>query len=80
MKLDPVFRKLIFLAPAGASVPASFNRDNIRCDGRRCEDYLAEAHEVRGGVYREDGAIDSSQLSGGRHIVECDCKSWHLLV
>jgi hypothetical protein len=80
MRLNPVFRRLILLAPGGAFVPGSFNRDNVRCDERRHADYLAEAQQLRGRIYREDGAIDSTQLTNGRHIVESDGASWHLLV
>jgi hypothetical protein len=80
VKLNPVFRKLLLLAPGDAPVPASFKRHNIRCDRWRYADYLAETQELRGRIYREDGAIDSRQLTSGRHVVECDRTSWHLLV
>jgi hypothetical protein len=80
MKLNTVFRKLLLLAPAGAHVPESLNRDQMSCNPRRYEDYLDEVQRLRGRIYLEDGAIHESQLVDGRHVVESDCASWHLLV
>jgi hypothetical protein len=36
--------------------------------------------ELRGSVYLRDGAIESSQLAAGRHRLDTDEMSWHLLV
>ncbi len=80
MKLNTVFRKLLLLAPVGARIPDSLNRDKVSCDARRHEDYLDEVQTLRGRIYVEDGAIGAGQLVGGRHVVESDCTSWHLLV
>jgi len=41
---------------------------------------LRQAQTLRGSVYLEDGAIGSSHMVNGRHIVNSDPKSWHLLV
>ena len=43
-------------------------------------DLLREAQLLRGTIYFEDGAIDRSHLTNGRHVVESDRHSWHLLV
>lgn len=80
MKLNPIFRKLILLAPAGARIPASLNQEKVSCNARRHEDYLSDLQRLRGGVYLEDGAIHASQLIDGRHVVQADYSSWHLLV
>jgi len=73
MKLNTVFRKLLLLAPAGACIPESLNRDQVSCNARRHEDYLDEVQRLRGRIYLEDGAIHESELAGGRHVVESDC-------
>lgn len=80
MKLNTAFRKLLLLAPAGACIPESFNQDRVSCNARRHEDYLDEVQRLRGRIYLEDGAIQESELTDGRHVVESDSASWHLLV
>jgi hypothetical protein len=41
---------------------------------------LADAQKLRGNIYLQIGAIESSQLSGdGRHVQTDDSRSWHLL-
>jgi hypothetical protein len=80
MKLNTVFRKLLLLAPAGARVPASLNQNKVSANAKRHADYLGEVQRLRGRIYLEDGAIRESQLVDGRHVVESDAASWHLLV
>ncbi len=80
MKLNTVFRKLLLLAPAGARIPESLDQHKVSCNAKRHEDYLEEVQRLRGRIYLEDGAIPESALVDGRHVVESDCASWHLLV
>jgi hypothetical protein len=80
MRLSPVFRKMILLAPPGARMPGLLNQEKVYCDSECYEDYLAEAQALRGAIYLEDGAINSSELVGGRHVADSDRASWHLLV
>jgi hypothetical protein len=80
MKLNTVFRKLLLLAPAGARIPESLDQDRVSCNARRHEDYLDDVQRLRGRIYLEDGAIREGDLLDGRHVVESDSASWHLLV
>jgi len=59
-------------------VPSIFR--NIEVDNRRHDDLFAEMQRFRGNVYRDDGAIQSSDLtSDGRHKLAIDDASWHVL-
>jgi len=78
MKLNPGFRSLALLAPPHARIPGAFT--TVLHDPSRHGSLLRQAQALRGSVYLEDGAIDESQMTNGRHIVESDPKSWHLLV
>lgn len=78
MKLNPGFRSLVLLSPPQARIPHSFSM--VLHDPSGHSSLLREAQALRGSVYLEDGAIDRSQMTNGRHIVESDHKSWHLLV
>lgn len=70
--------RLLVLAPPHASVPPVFR--NRQYDALRHEELLAEMQRLRGNVYVEDGAIGPHELSaGGRHRLETDEDSWHLL-
>jgi N-acyl-L-homoserine lactone synthetase len=71
-------RRLLLLAPTLRAVPDSFTQ--LRCDARAHEDVLAETQRFRGQVYLQDGAIKPWQLVDGRHRLEMDQGSWHLLV
>jgi hypothetical protein len=71
-------RKWVLLSPCNAVVPDSF--EWIETDPTRHDRLLAQMQRLRGRVYLEDGAIQSSQLTDGRHRVEADESSWHLLV
>jgi hypothetical protein len=78
MKLNSGLRSLVLLAPPRARVPASFT--SVLHDPRQHASLLRQAQMLRGSVYLEDGAIDRPHLVNGRHIVNSDAKSWHLLV
>jgi len=80
MKLNTAFRKLLLLAPAGARIPPSLSRDKLSLNAPRHEEYLHEVQRLRGRIYLEDGAIQESDLTDGRHVAESDRTSWHLLV
>jgi hypothetical protein len=78
MKLKPGLRSLALLAPPQACIPTSFTR--VSYDRRRHDGLLQQAQMLRGSIYLEDGAISHAHLAAGRHIVESDRNSWHLLV
>jgi hypothetical protein len=78
MKLNPGFRRLLLLAPPHAQIPASFR--SVSYDPERYSALLHQAQRLRGAIYLEDGAIDAARLTNGRHAVESDHFSWHLLV
>jgi len=70
--------QLVLLPPADETVPGSFH--NIHVEDYRYDELLAEMQRFRGGVYLRDKAIDSSDLTAdGRHQLEIDESSWHLL-
>ena len=71
-------RKWVLLSPAQAVVPDCFA--DIDIDAIRRDKLLAEMQRFRGSVYLEDGAITAEQLTDGRHRVDADDSSWHLLV
>ena len=71
-------RKLALLAPSGSEVPKFFNQ--VYVNERRSNDLLAELQRLRGSVYLQDGAIEPSDLTDGRHKLDIDQESWHLVV
>jgi Acetyltransferase (GNAT) domain len=71
-------RAMLLLAPVQSVPPASFS--GLQCDPARFQDLLFETQTFRGKVYLEDGAIQPSQLTAGRHADPLDDTSWHLLV
>jgi len=78
MKLNSGFRRLLLLSPPHARIPASFQ--SVSYDPERYTALLHQTQRLRGAIYLEDGAIDESRLTNGRHVVESDRHSWHLLV
>ncbi len=71
-------RSLILLAPAGSSVPTGFVKSNS--NKRRYEDLLSRVQRFRGATYLADGALRPDDLDdNGRHRVESDYRSWHLI-
>jgi hypothetical protein len=71
-------RTLLLLAPSQRAVPAHFGLP--QADPRRHRELLDEMQRFRGRLYLEDGAIKPWQLSEGRHRLDIDQGSWHLLV
>jgi hypothetical protein len=70
--------RLLLLAPQDATVPPVFQ--SSRSDPELHEQLMAGMQRLRGGVYLEDGAIGPQDLSAdGRHRLEIDRDSWHLL-
>lgn len=66
------------LSPVGTHVPPVFTR--IERDADLRSDLLAEMQRFRGGVYREDGAIQADELTAdGRHQLAIDEQSWHVI-
>ena len=70
-------RSMVLLAPAGAclkpfSGPVTFS-------DRAHSELIREMQRLRGEVYLSEGAIQASQLTGGRHVSSPDEHSWHLL-
>lgn len=68
----------MLLAPCSARIPASFHRKET--NRNRYWSLLDQMQRLRGQVYLQDGAIDASALTDGRHQSEIDLLSWHLLV
>jgi hypothetical protein len=71
-------RQWVLLAPAERAIPASFSGVQVHSSRRR--DLLHEMQELRGRTYVEDGAIQPFQLQNGRHCLDTDEDSWHLLI
>jgi hypothetical protein len=78
MKLIPLRRQLVLLAPSTGSVPDSFSDPYF--DQGRHTNMLAQAQKLRGRIYVEEGAIGQTDLTpDGRHYLSSDEESWHLL-
>lgn len=71
-------RRLVLLAPARHFVPSSFA--NVQSNFDLHQSLVFAMQAFRGGVYLEDGAIQSSELDNGRHCQSLDDDSWHLLI
>jgi hypothetical protein len=71
-------RRLALLAPSDAFIPKGFHDVRGDSDGHRA--LFLQMQRFRGQVYLKDGAIKQSDLIDGRHVVEADDYSWHLLV
>jgi len=70
-------RRFVLLAP-DRRFTNSFAKSSV--DPSLHQRLLADAQKLRGRIYLEDGAIQTSQLSAdGRHMQAADQKSWHLL-
>lgn len=71
-------RDIVLLAPAQGCVPSSFTHARVNHD--RYSELLHSLQRLRGRIYLEDGAIQTSQLtSDGRHRQDVDEGSWHIL-
>jgi hypothetical protein len=72
--------QFVVLAPAGVATSRLFRFREIEWVGRRYEDLLAKVQRFRGMVYCRDGAISPDKLtSDGRHRLDIDERSWHVL-
>lgn len=71
-------RSFVMLAPEGGPIPGPFRR--VRDDEYQHFSLLSQMQRLRGSVYLRDGAITAAQLdSHGRHCLQDDQESWHLL-
>ena len=71
-------RSLILLAPPRSTAWRSFR--NTSRDYSLYRDFQTGMQRLRGRLYLEDGAIAQTDLaSDGRHVLETDEHSWHLL-
>lgn len=52
----------------------------IQSDPCKYDEVLAQTQRFRGRIYLQDGAIKPWQLIDGRHRLEVDQSSWHVLV
>jgi hypothetical protein len=69
---------MIILAPRHVGATCSFS--GFRADPDHHESLLRQMQALRAQVYLADRAIQESDLDQhGRHVVECDHESWHLL-
>jgi len=71
-------RKWVLLSPRSMVVPDCFGP--VHTDANRRDNLFLEMQRLRGSVYLDDGAIEADQLTDGRHQVDMDEASWHLLV
>jgi hypothetical protein len=71
-------RQWVLLAPAQRVIPASLT--GFQVNSRQRQALLHEMQELRGRTYVEDGAIQPYQLKNGRHCLDTDEDSWHLLI
>ena len=69
--------RFVVLPPCGLRVSRQFR--NVQYDSRHYDDLLAEMQRFRGEVYLSDGAIQKSDLVNGRHRLNIDEHSWHVL-
>ena len=77
-RLTSPSRRLALLAPPNAFIPNVFS--DVRGDDEGHRALFSQMQRFRGQVYLKDGAIKQSDLVDGRHVVEADDYSWHLLV
>ena len=69
---------LVLLAPDAGHLPSTFRKAMV--DPRQYDALLGAMQRMRGSIYLNDGAIHHSQLeSDGRHVVDSDRRSWHVL-
>lgn len=75
---NPV-RKLALLAPC-VNAPSVVPDDQLKKEAERYEEMLFKVQRLRGEVYLKDGAVQRHELNDGRHEMDLDWESWHLLV
>lgn len=71
-------RTLLLLAPEASASEQCFSNVQVVPDYHR--DLLKQTQELRGRVYLAEGAIERWQLSEGRHELDVDESSWHILL
>jgi len=71
-------RKWVLLSPSNTVVPDCFGP--VTAEAAQRDQLLAAMQRLRGRIYLEDGAIEAGHLTDGRHRVDLDEGSWHLLV
>src|SRR5205814_152231 len=59
------------------ALPSGFRKVSV--DSRRYDELFAEMQRFRGRVYLSDGAIQPNELADGRHKLNLDEHSWHVL-
>src|SRR5438045_3054665 len=69
---------MLLLVPFQGAASKYFHQVNV--SPRRYERLLAEMQRFRGRLYVQDGAIEEAQLTSGKHQLETDEDSWHLLI
>jgi hypothetical protein len=69
---------MVLLAPSPLSAHGLFK--HVHVDTDHYERLLADLQRVRGRVYLEDGAIERHQLNVGKHQLQTDEGSWHVLI
>ena len=78
-EINALKRRLIILAPPGATAPESFT--NVIVDNDEHRDFKQALQRFRGNIYMRDGALRRDQLSSdGRHVTPEDDQAWHLLL
>jgi hypothetical protein len=71
-------KSTVLLAPSGYYLPPTLC--NTHLDADRYDRTLSEVQRLRGRIYLEENAIGPRELtSSGRHCLDGDQQSWHLL-
>lgn len=79
MRVATLGRQFVLLAPPQEPLRTPFQHVEWREDWH--DTLLADMQRLRGRIYLEEGAIELPELSeGGRHELEEDQASWHLLL
>src|SRR4249919_517730 len=70
--------RFVVLPPSGVAASNIFH--SVESDLRRHDELIRDLQRFRGSMYLHDGAIQTSDLTAdGRHWVEVDERSWHVL-
>ena len=70
--------RFVVLPPSGVAASNIFR--SVELDAHGHDELLAGMQRFRGAMYLRDGAIQASDLTpDGRHRVEVDLRSWHVL-
>ena len=72
--------RIALLAPSTYETEVSVSPWDVRVDSHLHSSLMAELQRLRGRVYLDDGAIQSTQVTrDGRHWQPVDEKSWHVI-